>query len=423
MQRTTRSPDRTTTSASSGRASARYIGIDLARFLAVIGMMANHLVAIVGSNPAASALDQRASEIATTMTSGIAAALFAVLGGVSAVFASRRALAAGRTGAAIASIMLRGVVLILLGLALGALLSPIIVVLAYYGVALILVSVFIAARSWVIALAAGVLWIAGGPLNALARQALGVVEEAGSPSFESIAGAPLETVRGLLLTGTYPAITWVAYLLVGMLIARALVAANARGRLSRTSLSLAGLGAGLAVLATLVSNWTLANLPRFDVFAPEGLDTATFTKFLGMQQFGAPSSPELWAQLIAAPHSGTPLEMLRTVGIALAVIGLLVALFDSRGAAPGPITDVFRAAGAAPLTIYTLHLIATAAAYAPIYAGADFGTTIPWWVAGLGAYGVQLAGVLVIGVVLSAIKRRGPLEALTSGIARTLTRT
>lgn len=407
----------------STRSSARYIGIDLARFLAVAGMMANHLVAIVAMNPTASEFDQRAGEIATTVTSGIAAALFAVLGGVSAVFASKRALTAGRTGAATVSIVLRGLVLIVLGLALGALEVPIIVVLVYYGVALILVSVFIAARTWLVALSAAVLWIAGGPLNALARQALEVVEEAGSPSFESFAAEPLETLRGLLLTGAYPAITWVAYLLVGILIARALLAANERGRLSRTALGLAGLGTALAVLATLASNWTLANLARFGVAAPDGLDMATFTKFLGMQQFGAPTSPELWAQLVAAPHSGSPMEMLRTVGIALAVIGLLVTLFDSRDAAPGPFTDVFRSAGAAPLTIYALHLIATSFAYAPVYAGVDYSAGIPWWIAGLGAFGIQLAGVLIIGVILSVTKRRGPLEAITSGIAKGLTRT
>ncbi|GAA1326892.1 heparan-alpha-glucosaminide N-acetyltransferase domain-containing protein [Leucobacter albus] len=422
MERTLRSTTRPHASAAPARASARYIGIDLARLLAVIGMMANHLVAIVGANPAASELDQRASEIATTMTGGIAAALFAVLGGVSAVFASRRAIAAGRQGAAIASIMVRGVILIVLGLALGALLSPIIVVLAYYGVAMILVAVFVAARSWVIALTAAALWVAGGPLNALARQALGVVEEAGSPSFESIAAEPLETIRGLLLTGTYPAVTWVAYLLVGMLIARALLSAQAAGRLGRTALALGGAGVALATFATLVSNWVLANLDRFGVTAPPGLDMTTFSEYLGMQQFGAPSSPELWAQLIASPHSGSPIEMLRTVGISLAVIGLLVTLFDSRGSAPGRVTDVFRAAGAAPLTIYTLHLIATSIAYAPLYAGSDFGGALPWWVAGLGALGIQLAGVLVIGLVLSLTGRRGPLEALTSRIARLVTR-
>ncbi len=421
MERT--APSLTRPKAGTGRGAARYVGIDLARFLAVLGMMANHLVAVSEMDPTASELNQRAGEIATTLTSGIAAALFAVLGGISAVFASRRALSAGRPGAAIASIMLRGVILIVLGLALGALDVPIIVVLSYYGVAMILVAVFIVAPSWLIGVAAGALWLGGGFVNATARSALDIVEEAGSPSFESVADAPFETLRGMILTGVYPAITWVAYLLVGILIARALLAANARGTLGRSALGLAAFGALLATAATLISNWTLANLARFGVSAPDGLDMATFVEYLGMQQFGSPNSPELWSQLIAAPHSGSPAEMLRTVGIALAVIGLLVTLFDTHDRGPSRFTDVFRAAGAAPLTIYTLHLLATALVYAPLYAGVEMPDGANWWVAGLGAFGLQLAGVLVIGVILSVTGKRGPLEALTSGIVRTLTRT
>lgn len=406
----------------STRARARYVGIDLARFLAVTGMMANHLIAFGAMNPQVSEFDQRAGDIASTATSGIAAALFAVLGGVSAVFATRRALAAGRTGAAIASMMIRGLVLIAIGLGLGFLETPIIVVLAYYGVSMIVVSVFIAARSWVIALTATALVFAGGPLNALARRALDVVEEAGTPSFETLSAEPLITLRGLLLTGTYPAITWVGYLLVGMLIARMLLAAAKRGTLTRVALALAGAGALVATAAIALSTWVLGHLDVFGVTTPEGIDDATFTKFLGMQQFGAPPSPELWAQLVASPHSGSPAEMLRTIGLSFLIIGLLVAIFDSRGTAPGAVTDIFRAAGAAPLTIYTLHLIATSLLWAPIFAGGDFDSMLPWWVVGVGAFAVQFAGVLIIGAVLSALGRRGPLEALTSGIARTLTR-
>ena len=420
MDRTLRAPASSTTGPL--RANARYVGIDLARFLAVVGMIANHLVAIVAMSPTSSEFDQRAGEIATTLTSGIAAALFAVLGGVSAVFASRRALAAGRTGAAITAIVLRGLVLIVIGLLLGGLDSPIIVVLAYYGVSLIVVSVWIAAPSWLIALAATVLWAGGGFVNVTVRHALMVVDEAGTPSFESLAAAPLETVRGLLVTGVYPAITWVAYLLVGILIARALLAANARGTLGRRALSLAAIGVVVATVATLVSNWTLANLDRLGAVVPEGIDPDLFVELISGQQFGAPVQPELWSMLVAAPHSGTPIEMLRTVGISLAVIGLLVTLFDSRSARPGRFVDVFRAAGAAPLTIYTLHIIATSMAYAPLYAGVDFQSQLPWWVAGPWAFAVQLAGVLLIGIILSATGKRGPLEAITSGIARVLTR-
>lgn len=405
------------------RRGARYVGIDLARLLAVIGMMANHLVAIASSMPGATDADVRAAEVATTLTSGIAAVLFAVLGGVSAVFATKRSLARGRKGQAAASLIIRGAILIVLGLALGELKTPIIVVLTYYGAAMIIASLFIAASTRVIAIVAAALWLAGGTVNALTRQALDLVEEGGSPTFESISAFPVETVRGLLLTGSYPAITWLAYMLVGVLIARGLVAASARGKLTRLALGLAAVGAACATVATLVSTWTLHNLALFGVDAPEGLTMKQYRGHLTLQQFGVPESPEPWAQLIAAPHSGSPVEMLRTVGIALVVIGLLVAIFDSRGKPANGFVDIFRAAGAAPLTIYTLHIVATSFTFAPLFAGADYSAGIPWWVAGVSALVLQLAGVLVLGIVLSATGRRGPLEALTSGIVRTVTRT
>ena len=406
------------------RPRARYVGVDLARLLAVIGMMAAHLVAVNAGAPGTSELDIRAAEIAEMLTTGIAAPLFAVLGGLSAVFATRRALSTGRVGAAIASIALRGVILVLLGLALGYIVSPIVVVLVYYGVAMILVAPLIAARSWVLGLIALAVGVAGGPLNALLRDSLGIIEEAGSPSFLTLWAEPVETLRGVLVTGMYPAITWAVYLLIGVLVARALIAASERGVLARTALVLAAAGAAVAVAASLVSNWTIANLATFGVSAPEGLDEATFTTFLGSQHFGAPHSPELWSQLIAAPHSGSPMDILRTAGIALAVIGLLVAIFDANGRRTGRLTEVFRAAGAAPLTIYTLHIIATGLIYTAVMQDESVlaSGTLPWWVAGLGALGIQLAGVLVIGVALSATGRRGPLEALTSGIVRGITR-
>ncbi len=82
--------------------------------------------------------------------------------------------------------------------------------------------------------------------------------------------------------------------------------------------------------------------------------------------------------------------------------------------------DVVRATGAAPLTIYTLHILVSglvqhsfAGRHAtPIESYAD----IAWWAAGPLAYLLQIAGALAIGAVLSATKRRGPLEALLARI-------
>ena len=53
------------------------------------------------------------------ISNGAPAALFAVLGGVSIVFATRKQLSNGLTGKAMASVAVRGLVLIVLGVLLG----------------------------------------------------------------------------------------------------------------------------------------------------------------------------------------------------------------------------------------------------------------------------------------------------------------
>ena len=413
---------------------ARFVGVDIARFLAIAGMMATHLIAINAMNPAASEFEQGAAQVAQTLTSGIAAPLFAVLGGLSSVFATRRLLRERRTGAAIGAVALRGVVLILVGLLLALVVSPVVVVLAYYGTAMILIAPLIAIRGPVLLAIAAVLGLAGGPLNAAARSGLGIVNEGGSVSFELLAADPVGALRALAVTGEYPAITWVVYLLAGMLIGRLLVAASGRGTLMRASVALAGIGAAAGAGAQLASGWVTAHLSVFG-FAPiEGVDPEMFRTMLVAPTYGAPFSTDLWAQLVATPHSGSPMDLVRTIGISLAVIGLLVLLCDtgsrgagSRGAGSrGPAAralDAVRSTGAAPLTIYALHIVVTGLVLTPLFEDPSLlESGIPWWAAGTTAFALQLGGALVIGAILSATGRRGPLEAATSGIVRLVVR-
>lgn len=406
----------------------RYIGVDLARFLAIVGMMATHLVAISAMMPGMSPFEQTAGSVAQTLTSGIAAPLFAVLGGLSLVFASRAPLRDGRRGAAIAGILIRGAILVLVGLLLGMLQVPIVVVLAYYGLAMILAAPAILMPSWAVAGTAALLAIAVPPLNALARSALEVVNEGGSVTFESFTADPMGAIRGLFLTGEYPAVTWVVYLLVGILIARAFVAATERGALRRTALIAAGIGATVAAAAQGVSVWVVAHLDRFGFVVPEGVDPEMFRALLAEPTFGAPFSAEPWAMLVATPHSGSPLDLARTIGIALFVIGLLVAIFDGGRSRrePGFVLNVFRSAGAAPLTIYSLHVVATALLLQPaiealMLQDAPNAGDLPWYAIGMPAFGVQLAGAILIGAILAVLHRRGPLEAIVSGTVRLLT--
>lgn len=402
-------------------ARVRYIGVDIARFLAIVGMMATHLIVV---NVSESPFEQSAGQIAQTLTAGIAAPLFAVLGGVSAVFATRRLRQEGRVGAAIGAVMLRGAILILIGLLLGLVDSPIVVVLAYYGVAMLLVAPLIAAPSWLLAGLAVVLGVVGGPLNALARQGLATVNEGGSVTFEPLIADPLESIRALLLTGTYPAVTWCLYLLVGMLLARLFLSATAKNALGRVAAIVAVAGATTTVVAQFVSHWALNHLADLGFEAMPGVDPEVIRSLLIEPSFGAPFSSELWAQLVATPHTGSPLDVLNTVGISCAVIGLLVLLCDTRKRTRiGWPLQVLRSAGAAPLTLYTLHVIVTGVILSNVFADPSvIETGIPWWALGTGAFALQLGVVLMIGALLAAIGRRGPLEALVSQIVLLSTR-
>ncbi|WP_164512767.1 heparan-alpha-glucosaminide N-acetyltransferase domain-containing protein [Leucobacter chromiireducens] len=408
-------------------AATRMIGVDVARFLAIIGMIAAHLIPIAGMIAEPGSFDEAAGKFTDTLTAGIAAPLFAVLGGVSTVLATRKLLAAGRTGAAIGAVAIRGGLLILIGLTLGIIETPVAIVLAYYGIAMLLIAPLVWARSWLLALIALVLTVGGGWLNAVYREGADTPYEGGQVNFDSFAQDPFAALRTLLLTGEYSALTWCAYLLFGVLIGRLLTGSARRGGLGRAAALLTAVGAVFAVAGQLVSNAVVATLGGVTDPALDWVSAPDRAEYVTQSTFGAPLSTQLWAQLVATPHSGSLIDIVRTAGIAAAVIGALVLLCDvarARGGratpAPGPLLATVRAAGAAPLTIYTLHIIATGVLLQPALDSPDAftGAGFDWWVAGVGAFALQLAGVLGIGALLAALGRRGPLEALVSGIVK-----
>ena len=418
----------------------RYVGIDLARFIAIAGMMAAHLLAPLAMFPGVSDSDRELAMGTSLISNGAPAALFAVLGGVSIVFATRKQLSGGLVGKAMASVAVRGVVLIVLGVLLGFVDNNIIVILAYYGVAMILVAPLIKAKSWVLASLAAVLGLGFGWLNITLRRSLEVHMEGPHINVGFITSDPLGTLRAIFVTGEYPAISWVTYLLVGMLIGRALTSATARGALGRTAAKLAVIGGAVFVVSQLVSNWLLGKLIDFGVIEPQASQQMSHTEILQAAQTqllqiggsGAPPSPHIVSQLLAVPHSGSIMDLARTIALSALVIGLLVWLCDrerpqaSASVATSPglgarLLDTVRAAGAAPLTIYTTHIVVSGIIQGTFFRSAEQAgglpeTGIPWWVMGPGALALQLAGVLAIGAVLSITKRRGPLETLLSKI-------
>lgn len=411
-----------TSSGSAAVSGARFVGVDIARLLAIAGMMATHLIATAAAVSASGPVGAVAAEVTRLTAVGIAAPLFAVLGGVSAALASRRLLARGRVGQAIASIAIRGSVVFFIGLLLGLLSSPVAVVLCYFGVAMILVAPLIAVRGSVLALIAVVVGAASGPVNAFVRESLGEVAEGGSPTFETLFGAPIESLRVLFITGIYPALTWSVYLIAGILLARALITASQRGTLGRVAALFAGGGIAIAIAGQAVSAWAITHLALLGSSLPAEVDEVLVKALLESPAYGAPAGTGLWAQLVATPHSGSGMDLIRTIAISFAVICLLVLAFDAKGKRPGRITDVFRAAGAAPLTIYVLHVVLVALTIG--VAATDphaFGGQLPWWSIGISGFLVQLTGALLIGFALSRMGRSGPLEAFISrGVANTI---
>ncbi|WP_051223200.1 heparan-alpha-glucosaminide N-acetyltransferase domain-containing protein [Agrococcus lahaulensis] len=369
-------------------AGTRLVGIDLARLTAVAGMMAAHTVLWEEPAPGVVAL-----------VDGPPSTLFAVLGGVSVVLASRQRLAAGDRAGAMRSTLARGAVVALLGILVAPLATAVFVVLVPFGVSIVLAGLLVTLPSWALAALAAALWAAGGSLVATARASLPAALEDPAGTGDALLAATLDVV----LTGVYPVVTWLAYLLVGMLLARALLAARARGR-ERRALATVGV-AGAALIAAAVAASELG--VRLVAETVLELPAEAMRDSILMNAYGAAQGTEPAWQLVAAPHSGTPADMARTIGIglvAIALLGLLAASLPPRALRA---FEPLRAAGAAPLTIYVVHvvLLSTLALADPALA------------TGWGAWAAQLAIAIAIGAVLAVTRSRGPLERLVGTAA------
>src|SRR5690606_18582952 len=152
--------------------------------------------------------------------------------------------------------------------------------------------------SWSIAAVAAVLWLGGGAVNAQLRASLAAAPPATETSMAAAVG---RLARDLLITGHYPAVTWVAYMLVGILIARMLLAARRDGTLRNlcTRIGVAGLAVYLAITAG----------GRIGHMKPEWFGLPDVGERMLSSGYGAPLGTELWMLLVPTPHSGNPADM------------------------------------------------------------------------------------------------------------------
>lgn len=382
----------------------RLVGIDLARCLALLAMMATHL------------LDERDPDgtlsASAWLFSGRASALFALLAGVSlALMSGRTRPLRGRARARrSAGLAVRALLVALIGLALGEVDSGIAVILTHYGLLLLmgLLVLGLGARALAVLAAA---WVVLGPVVAQVLRPELPPRGFASPSFEQLA-EPGRLLSELLFTGYYPMASWFAYLLAGMALGRLDLAGLRRRVLAALALA----GGALAVATTWLSHRLTeredvlsALLPG--VTARRGPEVAA-TRLREQVEGGLfgqtpVEGPWQWL-LVVAPHSTTPFDLAQTIGSAVLVVALCLLLVRLL---PGPAVDgvaVAAGAGAATLSLYSLHVVMTSAAVWP--SESSDGTA------------VQYVVVLGLGALLAATGRRGPLEAAVARLSDGATR-
>ncbi|MCS5722965.1 heparan-alpha-glucosaminide N-acetyltransferase domain-containing protein [Herbiconiux sp. CPCC 203407] len=408
----------------------RILGLDLARFVAIAGMMATHTWlwadSVAGVHVASSEQFQ-----------GRASALFAVLAGVGAVLATRAPIRERRPGAARLMLVGRGVALVAIGLTLTLLDIPIFVILAYYGVLFWFLALAVTWPRWVLVSVGAVVAVAAPVAVYLLGEAFQLTErEASNPNWLSLAD-PLLVLRGLLVTGTYPVLIWIAYGLVGMAIGRTLLAARgstASAASTGGATALRVVAAKLAAVGAVVwlGGIALAALAHGPLGAVRGLATelgVSEKEALGLLTDPGAGRPVLgspWMLAASAAHTGTTFDLILTIGSSTTVIGLLVLLGTVLGPLARRILSPVLGAGAAPLTVYSAHVLLVGTVTL-VMLGKPYGELTwqeyvvldtPWFLSSWGFWLANILMALLIGSFLTFLGRRGPLETLVTWAGR-----
>jgi uncharacterized membrane protein len=308
-----------TESTISHRPRRRLRGVDTARAVAVLGMVMVHFGPFPAPDTALGNL--------YGLSHGRASVLFALLAGVGvALLTGGRS--GGQTSLTRGRLVLRGALLLPLGLWLQDFEHGALVILQYYAIYFVFVAfVLTLPDRWL--LAGGSAVLVAGPLVYLWGQTV-VPEWYLRGETASLEDPISKTADDLLLTGAYPLVTWAAPLLIGLWIGRRDLAS------ARVRWWLLVLGLAVAVSAA---------------FAADGLSMA----FGGIS--GEPGESGFAALLTDQPHRQMPLWMLGSIGSACAVLGGMLLLADRLPRATWPLA----ATGQLALTVYVGHLLLLAA--------------------------------------------------------------
>lgn len=338
-------------------AASRIGGVDLARGLAIVGMLAAHLVAIPDldwSDPSTfGGIVHGRSSILFATLAGISIGL--ISGGPTPVRGPKLATARLRLLVRAGAIWVIGVLLIFLAV-------PVYVILPAYAVLFLLAAAVLPLRARTLLIAAAVVGVVA-PFPQAVIDAL--------PFWWTVEGADLANAIGW----HYPFLTWMAFVLAGMGVARLDL------RAPRVPVLVAAVGLALAVAgAALDAVWGVS------------------------EEFGETA----WT---GEAHSSGLFEVIGSGGFALLVVGLSVLLCRT------PVTWLvlpLRAVGSMPLTAYSAQIViwalARPAAEPGVFELDAFRALEPFWPMTLGLIAGCTAWALVVG--------RGPLEAGMDLLAR-----
>lgn len=353
----------------------RIVGLDVARALAVIGMIGAH-VGIVGDAETRDIVWAR-PETWGGLVNGRSSILFAVLAGISVALLSGGS--TPPTGQELSRTRLRlvgrGLAVLGIGLLLELLGTPVVVILTFYGVLFVLAPVFLTWRPRTLFLTAGILAVVGPPVYALVRV---LTLDSSGPGIQ------------LLLT-YYPLPVWLVFLLVGLGLGRLDI------RRRDVAVAMALIGAGLALAA-----YTVGALAEAFVLEEPAADAGEApTTYGGRLAAAAPLQRILSGALSVAPHSGGIPEILGSGGVALAVIGLCLLIAPPLRLVVVPLA----ALGAMPLSAYSAQIVAISVAQGGPGGTAETGNALWGW---------MVVGLVVACTVWALTLGRGPLERLVA---------
>ncbi|MFJ3923262.1 DUF418 domain-containing protein [Streptomyces sp. NPDC090022] len=335
------------------RPTSRLTGVDAVRGLAVLGMFAVH----VGPGP-----DPSGARYLILAADGRAPALFTLLAGFSLALAQRHD--GPRGPRPLRPLLIRSAVLAALGLWLATLWPGVLVILAFFALYFLAAEPFTRLSTPVLAAVAAASVIVGpvlsfvlGPLFGYTTTGRGAVPELAHLTSWSGAGEVLEQ---LLLSGAYPVLTYLPYVLVGMALGRLcdLREASVAPRMAAWGTVAAVAAYGSAWLATEVGGGRERLLATIAERHPEALAAADPVRAVLGAQFGAiPSTSWDWL-LIADPYSQTPLETIGNAGVGCALIGVCV--LAARARLGAGLLRPLAALGAMALSAYVVHALVLA---------------------------------------------------------------